>query len=206
MGKTTLAKNYAQFLAKNRNVTILDQTGEYIRKIGFPEFSETQLSTPFISVNEPKLSEIIFPKFALEFLKSVMLKGRDEYNIGIPFSRVIVIDEAHQFIPEPAIIGHGAKGREESINIGYLMMQVRKFGISIILISQRTAVIAKSALSQCENIIAFKSTDQTGLDYLESIVGGQVREILPRLNQGEALVFGPAFSADCPVIIKVKMD
>jgi hypothetical protein len=83
------------------------------------------------------------------------------------------------------------------------MMQVRKYGISIILLSQRTAVVAKSALSQCENVIAFKSVDQTGLDYLEAMMGPEARALLPNLRQGQALVFGPAFSTDTPVVIEV---
>jgi DNA helicase HerA-like ATPase len=81
------------------------------------------------------------------------------------------------------------------------MMQVRKYGICIIFISQRTAVVAKSALAQCENIIAFKSVDQTGLDYLESFLGSEFKNLLPSLNHGEAVVFGPAISSNTGVAI-----
>jgi len=82
-------------------------------------------------------------------------------------------------------------------------MQIRKYGVSVFLISQRTAVVAKSALSQCENLIAFRSVDQTGLDYLEAVAGADIRYLLPQLRQGEALVFGPAVSADGAVAIDV---
>ena len=118
----------------------------------------------------------------------------------------MIVDEAHQFIPEPAGLGFGGAGRESSIAIGLLMMQIRKYGLSIILISQRTAVVAKSALSQCENLIAFRSVDQTGLDYLEAVAGNDVRNLLPQLRQGEALVFGPAVSTDSPVGIQVAQS
>ena len=56
-------------------------------------------------------------------------------------------------------------------------------------------MVAKSALSQCENLIAFKSVDQTGLEYLEAVLGGGARDMLPTLSQGEALVFGSAISS-----------
>jgi DNA helicase HerA-like ATPase len=82
-------------------------------------------------------------------------------------------------------------------------MQIRKFGISVILISQRTAVVAKSALSQCENLIAFKSVDQTALDYLEAIAGEDVRLLLPRLQHRQALAFGPSISSDSPVGVHI---
>ncbi|MGB6338875.1 MAG: hypothetical protein WBF32_03800, partial [Candidatus Aminicenantaceae bacterium] len=55
----------------------------------------------------------------------------------------------------------------------------------------------------CENIIAFRNVDQTGLDYLEAIAGTGVRKLLPQLKQGEALVFGPAMSTDGAVAVKI---
>ena len=116
---------------------------------------------------------------------------------------MLLIDEAHQFVPEPALMGFGAPGRESAITFGMQVMQVRKYGLTLILVSQRTAVVAKTALSQCENVIAFKSVDQTGLDYLEAVLGSHARDMLPTLQQGEALVCGPAVSSDSPVAIKV---
>ena len=129
--------------------------------------------------------------------------GYEEYKGGTPASRVLLIDEAHQFVPEPALLGFGATGREEAITFGMYMMQVRKYGVAICLVSQRTAVVGKSALSQCENVIAFKNVDQTGLEYLESVLGSGARSRLPVLAQGEALVFGPAVS--CDVAVGVRM-
>ena len=68
----------------------------------------------------------------------------------------------------------------------------------MILVSQRTAVVAKSALSQCENIIAFKSVDHTGLDYLEAFGGSSARELLPRLAVGRHLRWAPpCLSSTC---------
>lgn len=206
MGKSTLANRYCSFLGASKCVTILDQTGEYINKKKLTPYDNSHLDSPNgVKVLEPKLGDIL-PDFAKDFLRDVVNHGRLEYSKGEPLPRVVLIDEAHQFIPEPAVIGFSGAGRDAAIYIGNLMMQVRKYGVSIVLISQRTAVVAKSALSQCENIIAFKSTDHTGLDYLESVVGNQVRDILPKLRQGEALVYGPAFTSNSPIIVKVQNE
>jgi hypothetical protein len=203
MGKSTLAERLARRLAEIRCVTILDLTGEYVRKKGFPPCgNQTDWTAPGVSVFEPKPGETPAAR-AETFLKFLLEKAEPEYQAGQPFPRTIIIDEAHQFIPEPAGLGFNAPGRDNSFRIGLLMMQVRKFGISVILISQRTAVVAKSALSQCENLIAFRNVDQTGLDYLEALAGGDVRYMLPRLKQGEALVFGPAVSSDLPIAVNV---
>jgi len=204
MGKTSLAVRIAESLAKNRRVVILDQTGEYIGKRNLSKYDkEGDWAKPGLSVLEPRPEDVVLPKFADEFFKKVTKEAVEGYLKGDPSPRVLIIDEAHQFVPEPAGIGFGAAGRDEAIHFGLLMMQVRKYGIAIVLISQRTAVVAKSALSQCENLIAFKSVDQTGLDYLEAVAGEGIRELLPQLHQGEALVFGPAISADGPVAITV---
>lgn len=203
MGKSTFADRLARKIAQTRCVTLLDLTGEYVTKKGLPRLDRTKdMNVPGISVFEPKKGEIPADR-ALECLEWLLEKAIPEYQSGVPFPRTIIIDEAHQFIPEPAGLGFNAPGRDSSFKIGLLLMQIRKYGISVILISQRTAVVAKSALSQCENVIAFRSVDQTGLDYLEALTGGDIRPMLPKLKQGEALVFGPAISAELPVAVKV---
>lgn len=202
MGKTTLAVRLAEALAAQYRVTVLDQTGEYVHKRGYERYQEQHEDHVGLSVFEPKPGETPADR-ALSYLEWLVKKAAREYEQGEPRKRVVMMEEAHQFVPEPAGMGFGAPGREASYKFGLLMMQVRKYGISIVLISQRTAVVAKSALSQCENIIAFKSVDQTGLDYLEAIAGAEARNILPTLEQGRALLFGPAFSSDAPVAIEL---
>jgi hypothetical protein len=206
MGKSTLAERIARHLAESRRVTILDQTGEYVNKKKFPPCDEkVDWKKPGIAVFEPKPGEIPAQR-AHDFLNYQVTQALEEYKQGNPIPRSVIIDEAHQFIPEPAGLGFGAPGRNQSYAFGLLMMQIRKYGISVILISQRTAVVAKSALSQCENLIAFRSVDQTGLDYLEAVAGSDVRNFLPQLRQGEALVFGQAISSDTPVGITVYKE
>lgn len=203
MGKTTLAVRLAHALKELRFVSILDQTGEYVTKKGLPKLNtSTVFNQKGLSVFEPKPGEVA-PDRALAFMRSLLELATQEYKSAEPFPRTLLIDEAHQFIPEPAGLGFNAAGRDSSAQIGLLMMQIRKYGMSVFLISQRTAVVAKSALSQCENLIAFRSVDQTGLDYLEAIAGAEIRSLLPQLKHGEAVVFGPAISSESPVAIKV---
>lgn len=203
MGKTTLAVSLAEVLSKTSRVTILDQTGEYVGKRGMEAYQpdHAHLDTG-MSVFEPAVGKVAASE-ALSFLLGLLSAAEAEYAAGTPKPRVLIIDEAHQFIPEPAGLGFNAPGRDAAYQFGLLMMQVRKFGITMILISQRTAVVAKSALSQCETLIAFKNVDQTGLDYLEAILGTEARHMLPTLEQGQALVFGPAITSDAPVAIEL---
>jgi hypothetical protein len=202
MGKTSLAIQLARALATERTVGILDQTGEYQGRRGLPPFREEFDRTASLSVIEPEPGQVAAER-ALACLKWFVNRAVAEYKEDEPCRRVLVLEEAHQFVPEPAGLGFGAPGRDQAYEFGTLMMQIRKYGLAITLISQRTAVVAKSALSQCENIIAFKSVDQTGLDYLGALMGADARVLLPGLMQGQALVFGPAMSCDGPVAIQV---
>jgi len=204
MGKTTLALRLAEALSSTRRVTILDQTGEYVgtRDLTSYQQDHDNLGTG-ISVFEPTPGRVAADEAYL-FLSRLVDKAMAEYRERRTRSRVLIIDEAHQFIPEPAGLGFNAPGRDSAYKFGVLMMQVRKFGIAIVLVSQRTAVVGKSALSQCENLIAFKSVDQTGLDYLEAVLGENARLLLPALAQAQAFVFGPATSTDVPVVVQVS--
>ncbi|MCK4821451.1 DUF87 domain-containing protein [bacterium] len=202
MGKTSLAVRLAEILSNNQRVVVLDQTGEYKDKRDLPPYQKTDLSNIGLCVQEPP-DNAIAADFAFNFLSEVVSVAKEEYSQGNPLNRVLLVDEAHQFIPEPTGLGFNAPGRDSSYKFGIMMMQIRKYGISIILVSQRTAVVGKSSLSQCENIIAFRNVDQTGLDYIEAIAGAGVRKLLPQLKQGEALVFGQAMSTDGAVAVKI---
>ncbi|MGV3733276.1 MAG: helicase HerA domain-containing protein [Microcella sp.] len=201
MGKSTFTKRLAIELARVHPVVVVDQTGEY-RGLGLDASTLANASVPGLTLKD--LDGSATPhKEALAALRVLEGLGRGEYQTGTPMKRVLILEEAHQFIPEPSMLGFQQPGRDESVQFGLLMMQVRKFGVSVILVSQRTAVVAKSALSQCENIVAFKSVDQTGLDYFEAFGGQAARQLLPRLGVGQAVAMGPSVSLQSPVAVEV---
>lgn len=202
MGKTTLALRLIDALANSRRVVVLDQTGEYVKKHGLPEYDRADdWAEPGASVKETPMGGS-GPIDAKNFMDGVLEKASAEYAAGDVTGRTVLIEEAHQFIPEPSSLSYGDE-RTAAYDLGVLVMQVRKYGLSMVLVSQRTAVVAKSALTQCENIIAFRSIDKTGLEYIEEVAGLNVRRMLPSLRQGEAAVMGPAFSSESPVAVTV---
>jgi DNA helicase HerA-like ATPase len=83
------------------------------------------------------------------------------------------------------------------------MMQARKYDLSFVIVCQRTAAISKSALSQCESYVVFKTVDETALAYLEGMAGPTTRKVLPLLGRYEALCFGPAFNSENPIIVSL---
>ena len=205
MGKSTLTHRLSAAIAADRRTVVLDATGEYAKKKGVVQFDKSvPWHEPSLTVLEPP-DGTVRPDYALKCVDKLMEIASEEYNVGDPTPRVLVFEEAHDFFPEPASLGFNAPGRDSSYSLGLRMMQVRKYGMSFLLVSQRTAVVSKSALSQCENLIVFRSVDRTGLDYLEDLSGTDVRSVIPTLKQGEAVVFGPAVSADGAVAVKVDL-
>ncbi|MCC6246010.1 MAG: DUF87 domain-containing protein [Gemmatimonadaceae bacterium] len=201
MGKTTFASRLARELAKTHRVTVIDITGEWVSKRAFAAYSGPADDDSIgVSVLEPKAGSN--PADAAQiYFSEVANKAFAEYKAGKVIPRVLLFDEAHQFVPEPALLGFNTPGRESTQKFGQLMMQVRKYGISVVLVSQRTAVVAKTALSQCETLVAFKSVDQTGLEFLDAVLGSESKRALPALKHAEALVFGPAVSSEATVAV-----
>lgn len=197
MGKTTAAQRICKMLGETSMVVALDITGEYATRLGFQRFDD-DLDTNGYSVYEPAGDP---PRQASDFVKKCMEAGHAEYRQGDGSvrSRVLLLEEAHSFVPE-----WNFAQRNQQDNVSYttrMIMQSRKFGITFVIVSQRTAVVSKSALSQCENYIVLKTIDQTSLDYLESVVGKEMRAAITSLQRYEAICVGPAFNAQEPVIV-----
>ena len=108
---------------------------------------------------------------AMEFIRSLMTSANGEYTgSAAPQARTVLLEEAHAFLPE----WNFNASRDESAWVSQscrFILQSRKFGLTFVLVSQRTAVISKSALSQCESYVIFRTLDGTSLDYVESVVG-----------------------------------
>ncbi len=101
-------------------------------------------------------------------------------------------DEAHLYIPQDATSGaaENAIGTFERI-----AKEGRKYGVGLVVISQRPAEVNRTVVSQCNNLIAMRLTnfdDQTVVRRLLPDSLGGFGDLLPVLDTGEALVVGDA--------------
>jgi hypothetical protein len=196
MGKTCVARRLAEALSVNSMVVALDTTGEYRTRLNLPSWSEGTNESP--CVMEPRGDP---PQQARTFIERVMTLSAAEYESGTVTPRVILLEEAHGFIPE-----WNFATRTQTDHVAFstrLIMQSRKFSVTFVIISQRTAVVSKSGISQCENYIVLRTIDKTSVEYMEGVVGAEMCEAIPRLAKYEAVCFGPAFNADTPVIVSL---
>jgi hypothetical protein len=197
MGKTFVAQRICRTLGATDLVIALDTTGEYATRLQFPAWAHGDFVTTGHFVYEPQGDP---PVKAREFLEGCMRAGAAEYQGGAtPQPRIVLLEEAHTFVPE---WNFALRPQQDQVALTTRMvMQARKYGITVLMVSQRTAVVSKSALSQCENYIILKTLDQTSLEYLEGLVGPEMRDAIPGLRRFEAICVGPAFNAEEPVIV-----
>ena len=198
MGKSTIARKVVDLLSVGSVVIALDGTGEYKSRFALAPWTPTVgFSTPGCWVHEPSGIQALK---ASEFIENVMKEANQEYVAGTPTSRTLLLEEAHSYLPEWNFVA--ARGESEYVAKSCrLILQARKFGLSFVLVSQRTAVISKSALSQCESYIVLRTLDETSLQYIEGVLGREFREIVSSLARYQAVCVGPAFSTATPVVI-----
>ena len=116
---------------------------------------------------------------------------------------VFVCDEAHLYLPvrEDA----GAVEKQALYSFERIAKEGRKYGVSLLVVSQRPSDVSRTILSQCNNFLVLRLTndqDQNVVRRLmpDSLVG--VLDILPLLDTGEALLLGDAILL--PARIKLK--
>ncbi|MEM3744975.1 MAG: ATP-binding protein [Candidatus Bathyarchaeia archaeon] len=150
-----------------------------------------QLSVIDLSGLEDEVSDYIAYRILSEIYERVA-GGVFKYPV------FIFIEEAHRFIPP--------EGKTYSSTIiRKIAAEGRKFGVFLILITQRPSKIHSDALSQCNSQIIMRITnpeDQKAVSISSERMSRDLLEDLPGLNVGEAVIVGEVTKA--PVMIKVK--
>lgn len=112
-------------------------------------------------------------------------------------------DEAHLYIPQ------NTKGgmEEQSLNsFERIAKEGRKYGIGLVVITQRPSEVDRTVLSQSSNFIAMRLTnidDQNVIKRLLPDSLGNFGELLPVLDVGEALVVGDASLLPSRIIVNM---
>jgi DNA helicase HerA-like ATPase len=125
----------------------------------------------------------------LKLLFDVAIRTPDGIDgIGRPSPILIVLEEAHRYLSDQAApIARDATNR--------IAREGRKYGVGLMLVTQRPSDLPETALAQCGTIIALRlsnSSDQSKIrNALPDSVAG-LAETLPSLRTGEALISGEA--------------
>lgn len=116
---------------------------------------------------------------------------------------LLVLEEAHRFVPtrqDPV----GGTSRSAAV-FERIAKEGRKFGLSLLLASQRPSELSETVVAQCGTVIAHRLTheaDQSLLRHATAFSSHALLDQLPSLAQQHALVTG--VSTGVPVAIRVR--
>ena len=140
------------------------------------------------------VSEYIVQK-TLDDVWSLAVTGSLEYPV------FIVLEEAHNFAP-----GSGA-GQRSGSSLGIIeriAAEGRKFGIFLLVVTQRPNKISSNVLSQCNSQIIMRLTNPEDMSAVRRSSEGLSEDLfndLPGLNKGEAIVVGELTKV--PTMVKI---
>jgi uncharacterized protein len=119
-------------------------------------------------------------------------------GIGRPSPVLVVLEEAHRYLSEGAV----ELARESANRIA---REGRKYGIGLMLVTQRPSELPDTALAQCGSLISLRlsnSSDQAKIRAAlpDSVAG--LAGVLPSLRTGEAIISGEAVVLPSRILIR----
>lgn len=180
----TILKQLLGYLdQKESNVTVIDLSG-----------------IPFevLSITVSLISRILFEYgFVYKRLRNLNDAG-EKINNDIPL--LLVYEEAHKYVPNSELV----KYRASKSSIERIAKEGRKYGVTLLLASQRPSEISETIFSQCNNFIAMRLTNPNDQGYVKKLLPdtlGTLIDKMPSLKAGEALLIGEAIIL--PSIIQI---
>lgn len=167
----------------NKNITIIDLSG-----------------VPFevLSITVSLISRILF-EYGYYYKRLRNSKNPTEkVNNDIPL--LLVYEEAHKYVPNSDL----AKYRSSKNSIERIAKEGRKYGVTLLLASQRPSEISETIFSQCNNFIAMRLTNPNDQGYVKKLLPdtlGSLIDKMPSLKAGEALLIGE--SIILPSIVQI---
>jgi len=168
--------------------------------LGYIESSNVTIidlsAIPFevLSIVVSLLSRIIFD-FAFHYSK---LRHENKDKNDVPF--LIVCEEAHNYIPQ----NNDAEYTASKKSLERIAKEGRKYGLSLMVVSQRPSEVSDTIFSQCNNFIALRLTNANDQNYIKTLMpdnSNMLVDSLPTLSAGECIVVGD--SAPMPAIVKL---
>jgi hypothetical protein len=116
---------------------------------------------------------------------------------------VFVCDEAHLYLPvrEDA----DAVEKQSLYSFERIAKEGRKYGVSLLVVSQRPSDVSRTILSQCNNFLILRLTNDQDQNVVRRLMPDSLAGVLdglPLLDTGEALLLGDAILL--PARIKLK--
>ena len=139
-------------------------------------------------------------RLILEFLQRLGETGGETARGSVPV--VLVLEEAQNYI------GQRRHSEDESISrvvFERIAREGRKYGLGLVVASQRPSELSKTVLSQCSSFVVHRLQNPEDLRYFKDIVPGvygPLLDQLPALAPQTALVLGEGVRA--PSLVRIR--
>lgn len=188
-------ENGEEFKTEDFDV-ILQQFLGYIDKSNVTIIDLSAIPFEVLSIVISLLSRVIFD-FAFHYSKLRLTSGLVN---DIPF--MLVCEEAHNYIPKNG----GAEYNASKHSIERIAKEGRKYGLNLMVVSQRPSEVSETIFSQCNNFIVLKLTNVNDQNCIKNLLpdnNSSLVDTLPTLAAGECLVVGDA--VPLPAVVKMSM-
>ncbi|WP_199426659.1 ATP-binding protein [Thermaerobacillus caldiproteolyticus] len=186
---STMINRIQNILEDERIINIIEYDSAYLYQNTVKEVLSCSEEIIIIEADFDKdESDIIIFLFA-KLMYEEAIKNRENQ---ITNSTVILFEEAHRYINEE-------DSREYKLGSYYierLAREGRKFGISLIISSQRPSELSKIVVSQCNSFIIHRITNKNDIDFISRCLNSNNQDLIKYLSGLErqyAIVFGEAF-------------
>ncbi|MBA3414755.1 MAG: ATP-binding protein [Chloroflexia bacterium] len=118
------------------------------------------------------------------------------------YPALLVLEEAHNFAPGRATTHAETRSIETTKQIA---QEGRKFGVGLVLISQRPSRIDETTLSQCNSYLIMRLANPADQNFVRKVIetlGEYEANLLPDLDVGEALLSGQF--TNFPILVRMK--
>lgn len=126
----------------------------------------------------------------LNILYEALFWGQEINVGGRKQPLLIVLEEAHNYL-------RSGENSISSRNVQRIAKEGRKYGVGLMLVTQRPSELDETVLSQCGTIIALRMNNSKDRGHVSAAIQDELRSIvdlLPSLRTGEAIVSGEAVS------------
>ncbi|MEC1719042.1 anti-phage-associated helicase HerA [Schinkia azotoformans] len=197
-------KRYDFLLGEKSKTITFEETLKNL--LGYNEGEESNITVidlsgvPFevLSITVSLISRIIFEYgYFYKRLRNGK-KPNEVINNDAPI--LLVYEEAHKYVPNSDL----SKYRSSKTSIERIAKEGRKYGVSLLLSSQRPSELSETIFSQCNNFIAMRLTNPHDQNYVKKLLPdtlGNIIEKMPSLKSGEALLIGD--SVVLPSIVQI---
>lgn len=184
------------FLTSNKNDVEKEDYINELLGLNNAKKKKTQITIIDLNAVEDEIVEVIssvISRMIFEKLKN--LNPRNSFPVNL------TLEEAHRYISEKKSTSFG----EANKIFERIAKEGRKYGLFLLVSSQRPSELSKTVLSQCSNFIIHRIQNPEDLNHIRQMtphISTNIMSRLPSIPRQHALVFG--HSVQIPTLFKVN--